>query len=439
MLKNQLALDKWFFFQLGAREHYAIPRALHERGILAALFTDVWADPQSSLGLAIKRLSPRLVTRFEPRLKDARVEHFTNSLLWFEVRGAFLRNWGTNSWKHIIARNRWFQQRAVQRLKACGLAANSDHTVFHAFSYAAREIFAAAKRAGQFTVLQQIDPGLREEELVAETCFRHSGLTLDWKPAPREYWQDWLEECSLADAIVVNSEWSRRGLVAKNIPSKKIVTVPLIYEADSHSPSCHRKFPSRFDQSRPLQVLFLGNLCIRKGIVEMLEAVELLRGAPVSFSFVGPSEIQLPQRIRANSRVNWCGAVPRTEVHGFYSQSDVFILPTHSDGFGLTQLEAQSWGLPVIASVNCGAVVKHGENGLLLPAVSGLAIAEAIEVILKDPAQLSKMSMRSKKAATDYSGERIVRKFMSGVTQILERFPDDGMGDDQATLGSGII
>jgi glycosyltransferase involved in cell wall biosynthesis len=151
----------------------------------------------------------------------------------------------------------------------------------------------------------------------------------------------------------------------------------------------------------------------------MLEAVELLRGAPVSFSFVGPSEIQLPQRIRANSRVNWCGAVPRTEVHGFYSQSDVFILPTHSDGFGLTQLEAQSWGLPVIASVNCGAVVKHGENGLLLPAVSGLAIAEAIEVILKDPAQLSKMSMRSKRSIMDYSVDRIFPKFISGITQIL--------------------
>ena len=412
-------LQEWLVFQLGAREYYALPRALHERGRLAALFTDAWVDPRSSLHSALKPLSSRLVTRYEPRLKNSHVEHFTNSLIWFEARRALSGKRNPNAWEHIIARNRWFQQCVVRRLTASGLVETRRRAVFHAFSYAARDIFAAAKRAGQFTVLQQIDPGLREEELVAETCFRHSGLTLDWKPAPREYWQDWLEECSLADAIVVNSEWSRRGLVAKNIPSEKIVTVPLIYEADNHSPSCHRKFPSRFDQSRPLQVLFLGNLCIRKGIVEMLEAVELLRGAPVSFSFVGPSEIQLPQRIRANSRVNWCGAVPRTEVHGFYSQSDVFILPTHSDGFGLTQLEAQSWGLPVIASVNCGAVVKHGENGLLLPAVSGLAIAEAIEVILKDPAQLSKMSMRSKRSIMDYSVDRIFPKFISGITQIL--------------------
>src|SRR5262249_30646208 len=101
---STLALDRWVFFQLGAREHYAVPRALHERGTLAALFTDAWADPSS----ALKRLSSRLVTRFEPRLKDARVEHFTSSLLLFEARRAFLRSWGTNSWDDIIARNRWF-------------------------------------------------------------------------------------------------------------------------------------------------------------------------------------------------------------------------------------------------------------------------------------------------------------------------------------------
>src|SRR5262249_53513670 len=144
-----------------------------------------------------------------------------------------------------------------------------------------------------------------------------------------------------------------RGLVAKNIPSGKIITVPLMYDAAKHS-SFHRSFPSRFDEFNPLRILFLGNLCVRKGIAEMLEAVELLRGAPVSFSFVGPSEVRLPERIRADSRVNWREVVPRAEVHDFYRQNHVFILPTHSDGFGLTQLEAQSWGLPVIASLNCG-------------------------------------------------------------------------------------
>jgi glycosyltransferase involved in cell wall biosynthesis len=395
---------------------------LHERGALVALFTDAWADPQSSLGPALERLSSRLVSRFEPRLKDARVEHFTSSLLWFEARRAFLRSWGTNSWEDIIARNRWFQQRAVRRLSASGLvAASQQRAVFHAFSYATREIFAIAKRAGHFTVLQQVDPGLAEEEIVAETYLKHRYLTSEWAPAPVEYWQEWLEECRLADAIVVNSEWSKKGLVAKKIRSEKIVTVPLMYDAGNHAALCHKSFPSRFERSSPLKVLFLGNLCVRKGIAEMLEAVDLLRGAPVSFCFVGPSEVRLPEQIRANSRVEWRDAVPRVDVHGFYRQSHIFILPTHSDGFGLTQLEAQSWGLPVIASLNCGEVVRHGENGLLLPEVSGRAIAELIEAILDDPTQLPAMSMRSKYTAAEYNAERIIPKLIAGVSQILEQ------------------
>jgi glycosyltransferase involved in cell wall biosynthesis len=415
-----VAIDEWVFFQLGAREHYAVPRALHERGTLAALFTDGWADPRSSLGSALKRASSRFATRFDPRLKDARVEHFTGSLLWFEARRAFLRGSGTNSWEDIIARNRWFQQRAVRRLCAGGLVPASQHAVFHAFSYAAREIFAFARTAGYFTVLQQIDPGLAEEEIVAETCMRHRELILDWAPAPGEYWQEWLEECRLADAIIVNSEWSRRGLVAKNIPSEKIATVPLMYDAGNHATPRHQSFPSRFEKSSPLKVLFLGRLCVRKGIAEMLEAVDLLRDAPVSFCFVGPSEVRLPEHIRANSRVDWRDAVPRIGVHEFYQHSHIFILPTHSDGFGLTQLEAQSWGLPVIASLNCGEVVRHGENGLLLPEVSGPVIAETIEAILRDPTQIPTMSIRSKEIAAEYSTERIIPKFLSSVGQILE-------------------
>jgi glycosyltransferase involved in cell wall biosynthesis len=112
--------------------------------------------------------------------------------------------------------------------------------------------------------------------------------------------------------------------------------------------------------------------------------------------------------------------VPRVDVHGFYRQSHIFILPTHSDGFGLTQLEAQSWGLPVIASLNCGEVVRHGENGLLLPKVSGPIIAEAIEAILNDPSQMSTLSIRSKEIAAEYSAARVIPKFLSSVGQILE-------------------
>jgi glycosyltransferase involved in cell wall biosynthesis len=82
-------------------------------------------------------------------------------------------------------------------------------------------------------------------------------------------------------------------------------------------------------------------------------------------------------------------------VESYYRDADVFILPTLSDGFGLTQLEAQAWKLPVIASRYCGEVVRDGVNGVVLEEVSGVAIAEVIRGLLRQPEKLLGMSIRS--------------------------------------------
>jgi glycosyltransferase involved in cell wall biosynthesis len=75
--------------------------------------------------------------------------------------------------------------------------------------------------------------------------------------------------------------------------------------------------------------------------------------------------------------------------------ADLMIFPTFSDGFGLTQLEAQSWQLPVVASRFCGEVVKNGRNGVLLPEVSADVIATALKDLLMQPGSLRKMSESS--------------------------------------------
>lgn len=71
------------------------------------------------------------------------------------------------------------------------------------------------------------------------------------------------------------------------------------------------------------------------------------------------------------------------------------MFPSHSDGFGLTQLESQSWKLPVIASRNCGEVVQDGVNGLVLTEVSGEKIAATLLKLLRAPEDLQRMSDQS--------------------------------------------
>ena len=83
------------------------------------------------------------------------------------------------------------------------------------------------------------------------------------------------------------------------------------------------------------------------------------------------------------------GQVPRSEIGSYYKEADVFLFPTLSDGFGLTQLEAQHWKLPIIATKNCGEVVRHGETGFVLIEVDGGSIVAQLEIILRNPQLLA--------------------------------------------------
>ena len=145
---------------------------------------------------------------------------------------------------------------------------------------------------------------------------------------------------------------------------------------------------------------FLGQVIVRKGVTAILEALGDLKNEPVEFRMVGPVDMPLAPDIRNHPMLRWIGPVPRSQVVGEYQRADVFIFPTFSDGFGITQLEAQAWKLPVIASKNCGAAVRHLENGLVLPDVKSSCIVSAIRSILENPRSLEAMSCNSQLASS---------------------------------------
>lgn len=396
---------KWLCCQLGAREHYAIPRALFRINMLGSLVTDAWV-PASSL-LAKCCASSKLRHRFHSELRDARVKAFNSSLVLFEMLAGAR---GSRGWPKILARNRWFQRKVVNALTSDVRLQTSDSAILLSYSYTALEPFRYAKANGWKTLLVQIDPGPEEERIVAEETARKPELAGEWHPAPPEYWASWREECKLADRVVVNSEWSRDGLIRGGVPSEKISIIPLAYETPevggqksaafpkaltAREVRGLRSYPARFTEERPLRVLFLGLINLRKGVARLLEAARILRDEPVEFWMVGPVEIADARTIVNAEGVKWFGPVTRNQAAEFYRDADVFILPTLSDGFAITQLEAQAHGLPLVASKNCGKVVENGVNGSILDEPSAACIAHAIRDCIASPDRLEKLASAS--------------------------------------------
>jgi glycosyltransferase involved in cell wall biosynthesis len=354
-----VSLSPWITLQIGAREHYAIPRALHHLGALAGLVTDLWLPPQTPLA-ALPALQ-RLHDRWHPQLGDARVWAPTRRQLlaeaWLAARSR------RQGWAGILARNQSFQRFAAAQLARFGPRL-PPHTVLFAYSYAARLPLAVARAQGWRTVLGQIDPGPEEERIVAAERRRYPDLATTWQPAPPSYWQQWRQELDQAHRVLVNSRWSQQCLLLAEVPAHKLRIVPLIYDAALAPPA------ARMARSpgAPFHLLFLGTIGLRKGVARLLEAMRLLEGVPIQLTLAGPTEID-PASWAGRPNIRWIGAVPRSQVGGLYAAADAFVLPTLSDGFALTQLEALAHGCPVIASPCCGDVVRPGRNGWLLPSL----------------------------------------------------------------------
>jgi glycosyltransferase involved in cell wall biosynthesis len=372
----------WLCSQLGAREHYAIPRALFRQGSLDQLLTDAWVPPGSALAAF------GLSDRFHPDLTEAAVQAWTSGLLAFELVARLKR---LSGWPLIIARNHWFERKVVAWLSASQVPVPGSRPIIFAYSYAAREIFCFAKVRGWKTVLGQIDPGPFEEEIVAAEAQREASLASNWRRAPTDYWWSWREECEAADRIIVNSRWSFDALAGTGIPKEKLWVRPLALETNVPSVS-PKVYPKRFTAGRPLRVLFLGQISLRKGIARLLKVARSLQSQPVEFLMIGPIQITIPEDLRWNRKIRWVGPVAQDTVRSYYERADVFILPTLSDGFALTQLEALAYRLPVIASRRCGDVVIDRVNGLLLEDPTAEAIEGALRFCLDNPGHLAQFS-----------------------------------------------
>ena len=372
----------WICSQIGAREHFAIPRALHQNGKLAALCTDFWAGSLTRK-LAAGKLRP-LAARFHPDLTgQPGLVHSWNlrSLGWeFLLR----RKYAGEPYLGFIEVGKRFSIGVREHLQRRP-DLNGD-SIFFAYDTGALESLAWCRAQKIKCVLNQMDPNRVEVDLVRAEETNWPGWSLRPLEVPDEYFARREQEWAFADRIVVNSEFSRQALLQQGVPAEKLVVIPLCFETGE----ANRKLEiGNRKSAAPLRVLFLGQVILRKGIQYLLAAARQLEKENIHFDVVGPLGISETALKTAPSNVTFHGRTSRDQAANWYRQSDVFVLPTLSDGFALTQLEAMAHGLPVVATPNCGAVVTDGADGFIVPPRDADALAKIFQRYLAQPELLA--------------------------------------------------
>jgi glycosyltransferase involved in cell wall biosynthesis len=160
-------------------------------------------------------------------------------------------------------------------------------------------------------------------------------------------------------------------------------------------------------------VLWMGNVVLGKGIQYLVQAARLLLGRSIQILVAGVIWIS-PEIVRSfppNMRI--LGRVTRDRLNETYRQAHAFVLPTISDGFAVTQLEAMAHGLPVVITPNCGRVVTDGFDGLIVPARDGQALADALARLDGNRPLLREMSRNALETIRKYdlpSNARLICK-----------------------------
>jgi glycosyltransferase involved in cell wall biosynthesis len=386
--------------QLGARRHYAVPRALNRRGLLERLVTDLAAEhviwrwikaaiPRAQRPLALEAILGR-------RVEDIPVSRITNLPL-YALSPARQRRKGEAQTDYWARRNSAFC-RAVTR-RGFGAA-----RAVYAFNGAALEIFEAAKARGLTTLLDQTAAPWRwNRRMLLEEALRWPG----WEDEPGEIdvsgrlCEREEREWQLADRIICGSQFAADALLQSGGPCGRSLVVP--YSGHAAPPLAAAAGKRRGDGG--LRVLFVGTLQLRKGVQYLLDAARLLKGERIHIRLVGPSHLSREAMGKLSVEVEVAGPLPRSEIGRQYAWADVLVLPTLSEGSVNVCHEAMAAGLPVITTANAGSTIEHKRTGLIVPVRDAEALAGAIESLARDTAMREVMSANCLEAGKGFAFE----------------------------------
>lgn len=253
----------------------------------------------------------------------------------FNLTGNYGKNLMTEVWQYALV--------------ASEIARNNSYDVIHAHDWLSFPVGIMAKEISGKPLVVHIHA----------TEFDRSGDNINQQVYDIER-----EGMHKADKVIAVSELTRQLIINRyGIPPKKVVAIHNAVDAfQRNAPVLGSK---RFNEK---VVSYLGRITFQKGPEYFIEAAAkvLKRDKKVRFVMAGNGDmlnrmIKLAAKLRISSHFHFTGFLKGKEVDEMFSMSDVYVMPSVSEPFGISTLEAIRSGVPVIVSKQSGVneVLKH--------------------------------------------------------------------------------
>jgi lipopolysaccharide/colanic/teichoic acid biosynthesis glycosyltransferase len=202
-------------------------------------------------------------------------------------------------------------------------------------------------------------------------------------------------------------------------------------------------------QGQPVVVL-AARMLRDKGIAEFVEAARILRqrGSRARFVLVGDTDPGNPTAISAaelkawqeHGLIEWWGF--REDMRPIFAQANIVCLPSYREGVPKVLIEAAAAGRAIVATdvPGCREIVRHGQNGLLVPVKNVSALADSLSFLIDNSHLRSRMGRKGRHlAVADFSMDRVITETIEIYRNVLSRTGRQGQRRRNAPKGKRIL
>ena len=265
----------------------------------------------------------------------------------------------------------------------------------------------------------------------AVTPFAHLGSATNDRVALNSTMDHQRRLLGEADVVFTLTVVEQEGLQAHGIEMKRVTTVgsgldPLPQPAD------FALLQQKHGLAPPF-VLFVGRNSYEKGAIHAAQAVLSLRqqGSPVNLVLVGQMAVEFERfygRLSPTEQtiIRPLGVVSEAEKHALLRHTEMLLLPSRTDSFGIVLLEAWAHGKPVIGARAGGipGVIDHQQNGLLVEFGDVAGLATAVQTLLLDETKRRVLGENGRyKTQTQYSWQQVGRQVAAQYEQVVAKVP----------------
>jgi glycosyltransferase involved in cell wall biosynthesis len=228
-------------------------------------------------------------------------------------------------------------------------------------------------------------------------------------------------------ALAVTGEVREDLLKIHGVPEDRVEVEPNPIDLKSFRTARHGWLRAAIGLDKNVRLaLFVGHGFQRKGLADAIAAVAGLDAA-THLAVVGGGDVKpyrdLALELGVRDRVHFVGVTEAPQ--DFFSDADVFLLPTHEDVWANTVVEAMAAAVPVVTTDAAGArsLVQESGAGLVVPTGSVRSVREAAARIIGDASLQREMAKRGVRAAARYGLDAFGERMLSHYERALRTAP----------------